>query len=300
MCTHWACRAVIMNTHLSVKAICVVIDKQNICLKAIFQLNSLRLDRESRTWVLGLCMARHGWSLKSNTSQYWFAWDTFCLALTEACACGQTEAEVLEVCVRMFTGVFVMQAYTCVNIWEYNTVCVYVHLSVHVCVCVCWLWLELAWLSCCWEGAGRTALWVITTSPGTDCSLHTIRTRPKTDRPSTHTHTHTHIERNIAAQCMPKFMHTLRHLVLQTRSLTVKVILKNPLLSSQCCACWLSCWKPNKWYIDFNSLGLEFNGISNRLNKFSKTHRTDQSMTVLKRWEGMKQYYLSLEPKTVL
>lgn len=62
-----------------------------------------------------------------------------------------------------------------------------------VCVCACVnVQLLLAWWNCCWEWADRTVLWLITTSPGTDCSLHINRTWPKSDKHCVRTHSHTH------------------------------------------------------------------------------------------------------------
>ena len=90
-----------------------------------------------------------------------------------------------------------------------------------------------------------------------------------------YTHMSTHWSKMNARMCTD----THRHLVLPTSSITVKLILNNPL------EFFLDCRKSNKWHSDFCFLGQDFNEISDRLNKFSKTQRNHQSMTVLKRWE---------------
>lgn len=71
-------------------------------------------------------------------------------------------------------------------------------------------------------------------------------------------------------------MHVQTHsyLDLTIRPLTVKII--------PFCVLGLPA-KLYKWYNAFYCLGQEFSESNDRLNKFSKTQRTHQSMTVLRR-----------------
>lgn len=172
------------NVWILIKVCCKIEKGVYYLSELCFEIKHLKTEPTQFNFNLPSCMSSRGQVLSNSMCMCVVGWqleseDVFGLSLTDACTQGPFWAgDLRRLCVCLLM---------CKHEWQ--CLCVGVCVRVYYPLCVVWTYADCG---CCWHDSAVAGKelggqhWVITTSPGTDCSLLTIWMRSRADPPNAH------------------------------------------------------------------------------------------------------------------